>query len=197
MSRELVFSDLPHRSAGQIRIFFLKGGGFWTIDNYKIAAYSALYWRAGSRRKEYERKRPYDFSGVSGTAAGLFHDLLEDTDATEEEILSLGGEQVLRCVKALTKTHGYVMAEYVAAIKADPMARRVKAADRLHNLRCALVAGEDFKRKYVLETVDWYLDLCPEIPAAVKALAESMTTPLPQLSLEYRPVDNWLKSENE
>jgi len=129
--------------------------------------------------------------------AGLFHDLLEDTDATEEEILSLGGERVLRCVKALTKTHGYVMAEYVAAIKADPMARRVKAADRLHNLRCALVAGEDFKRKYVLETVDWYLDLCPEIPAAVKALAESMTTPLPQLSLEYHPVDNWLESENE
>ena len=75
------------------------------------------------------------------------------------------------------------------------MARQVKAVDRLHNLRCALVAGEDFKRKYILESVDWYLDLCPEIPAAVKALADSLETPLPWLSLEYTPVDNWIQSE--
>lgn len=127
--------------------------------------------------------------------AGLFHDLLEDTDATEEEILRLGGEEVLHCVKLLTKAPGYVMADYVAGIKAHPMARRVKAADRLHNLRCALVAGEDFKRKYILESVDWYLDLCPEIPAAVKTLASSLSTPLRRLPLEYDPVDDWIQSE--
>lgn len=129
--------------------------------------------------------------------AGLFHDLLEDTDAAEGEILALGGEAVLACVKRLTKTPGYVMAEYVAAIKADPMARRVKAADRLHNLRCALVAGEDFKRKYILETVDWYLDLCPEIPDAVRSLAASLAHPLPELSLEYRPVESWLETKKK
>ena len=89
------------------------------------------------------------------------------------------------------------MAVYVAAIKADPMARRVKAADRLHNLRCALVAGEDFKRKYILETVDWYLDLCPEIPDAVRSLAASLAHPLPELSLEYRPVESWLETKKK
>ena len=129
--------------------------------------------------------------------AGLFHDLLEDTDATEEEILRLGGEDVLLCVKLLTKAPGYVMADYVAGIKAHPMARLVKAADRLHNLRCALVAGEDFKRKYILESVDWYLDLCPEIPVAVKKLADSLTTPLRRLSLEYDPVDDWIESKEK
>ena len=52
----------------------------------------------------------------------LFHDLLEDTDATEDEIRSLGGEEVLTAVKLLTKSEGYVMEEYVGAIKQNPMA---------------------------------------------------------------------------
>lgn len=126
--------------------------------------------------------------------AGLFHDLLEDTDATEAEILALGGPEVLRAVKLLTKAPGYVMADYVAAIRKDPMARAVKAADRLHNLRCAQIASEDFKRRYVLETVDWYLDFCPEIPPAVKALADSMENPIAVHSLLYEPVNGWLES---
>jgi len=129
--------------------------------------------------------------------AGLFHDLLEDTDATPAEIAELGGEEVLQAVCRLTKAPGYVMAEYVSAIKAHPMARAVKAADRLHNLRCALVAGENFRRRYILETVDWYLDLCPEIPEATKILADSLETPLPLLSLEYQPVDSPHIKENK
>ena len=39
----------------------------------------------------------------------LFHDLLEDTDATENEIDELGGEKVLEAVKLLTKEDGYTM----------------------------------------------------------------------------------------
>ena len=34
--------------------------------------------------------------------AGLFHDLLEDTDADEAEIESIGGKEVLEAVKRLT-----------------------------------------------------------------------------------------------
>lgn len=129
--------------------------------------------------------------GMDHQIAGLFHDLLEDTDATEQEIASIGGTDVLRTVKLLTKQKGYIMAEYVAAIKADPAARAVKAADRLHNLRCAVAADEDFKRRYVLESVDWYLGLSPEILPAVKALAESMETPLTELPFLYEPVETW------
>ena len=129
--------------------------------------------------------------GLEHQIAGLFHDLLEDTDASEEEIESIGGAGVLRTVRLLTKQKGYIMAEYVAAIKADPVARAVKAADRLHNLRCAVAADEDFKRRYILESVDWYLDLSPEIPPAVKALAESMERPLAELPFLYEPVETW------
>ena len=53
---------------------------------------------------------------VTGGAA-FFHDLLEDTDATEEEIAQMGGPEVLAAVKALAKQPGYVMADYVAGVR--------------------------------------------------------------------------------
>jgi len=108
----------------------------------------------------------------------LFHDLLEDTDATEEEILSLGGEEVLNAVKLLTKTEGYVMAEYIEGIKENPVAKAVKAADRLHNLLSCVVCDDSFKRKYINESILWYLDFDENIPHAVKTLNESMTEPM-------------------
>ena len=123
--------------------------------------------------------------------AALFHDLLEDTDATEEEILKYGSNKILDAVTLLTKKKGYVMAEYISAIKQNPIAFAVKAADRLHNLQCAIVTDEEFKRKYILETVDWYLDFSPEIRKAVKRLAESLETPLAELSFLYEPIETW------
>lgn len=121
--------------------------------------------------------------------AGLFHDLLEDTDATEDEILSLGGESVLEAVKLLTKSPGYNMADYVDGVKSNPISKAVKAGDRLHNLRCAFVCSEDFKRRYILESLDWYLDLDKDVITAVKDLAKSMQTPIANLSFSYEVVD--------
>ena len=123
--------------------------------------------------------------------AALFHDLLEDTDATQEEILKYGSPEILESVKLLTKEKGYDMAEYVSSIKQNPIAFAVKAADRLHNLQCAIVTDEEFKRKYILETVDWYLDFSPEIRKAVKRLAESLKTPMAELSFLYEPIESW------
>ncbi|MEF9988406.1 MAG: hypothetical protein RR797_04970, partial [Christensenella sp.] len=55
---------------------------------------------------------------------------------------------------------------------------------------------QEFKRRYILETVDWYMDFSPEIPKAVKALAQSLETPLAELSFLYEPNHKW-KMENE
>ena len=121
----------------------------------------------------------------------LFHDLLEDTNATEQEILKFGNSKILTAVKLLTKQKGYDMASYIGAIKQNEIAFVVKTADRLHNLQCALVTGQEFKRKYVLETVDWYLDFSPEIKKAVKKLAESLTTPIVELPFLYTPIETW------
>lgn len=129
--------------------------------------------------------------------AAFFHDLLEDTDATDEEILEIGGPEVLEAVYALTKSEGYVMSEYVAGILANDIARVVKAADRLHNLRCAVLAPEDFKRRYVLETLDWYMDLAPEIAPAVRHLASTMEHSIYEMPMEYSEVDDWKAVKSE
>ena len=125
--------------------------------------------------------------------AALFHDLLEDTDATEEEILKFGNMEILEAVKLLTKEKGYDMGEYISAIKQNPIAFAVKAADRLHNLRCAVIADEKFKRKYILETACWYMDFSLEIRNAVKRLAESLETPIAELPFLYEPIETWKK----
>ena len=121
----------------------------------------------------------------------LFHDLLEDTNATEQEILEYGNDEILTAVKLLTKQKGYDMKEYIDAIKDNDLAFRVKTADRLHNLQCALVTSVEFKRKYILETIDWYLDFSPEIKKAVKRLAESLETPIAEISFLYEPIETW------
>ncbi len=112
--------------------------------------------------------------GIDYQITALFHDLLEDTDASEEMIEKLGGKNVLKAVKLLTKSDGYNMSEYVAGIKSDPIAFAVKGADRLHNLQSAFVASIDFKKRYIRESREWYFDFCPEIPEAIKALADSI-----------------------
>ena len=109
---------------------------------------------------------------------GLFHDLLEDTDATEDEIAAYGSLQILEAVKLLTKKKGYVMAEYIAGIKMNKMAFAVKGADRLHNLQSAFCAGEDFKRKYILESLEWYMDFDKRIHEAIRQLEATLEAPL-------------------
>lgn len=112
--------------------------------------------------------------GIDYQITALFHDLLEDTDASEEMIEKLGGKNVLKAVQLLTKSDGYNMSEYVEGIKSNPIAFAVKGADRLHNLQTAFVASIDFRKKYIRESREWYLDFCPEIPEAIKALADSI-----------------------
>ena len=129
--------------------------------------------------------------GIEYQLTALFHDLLEDTDATENELRALGGETTLVAVKLLTKQKGYVMAEYIAAIKNNPIAFVVKAADRLHNLQCAGCTTDAFKRKYIRETVEWYLSFSKEIPFALQALAKTLDTPMEEYPFLLQPVETW------
>lgn len=137
---------------------------------------------------EYVKSKGF---GLDYQITALFHDLLEDTDATEEEIFELSNEAVLEAVKLLTKQDGYVMADYIAKIKQNPIAFAVKTGDRLHNLHSAFCTSEDFKRRYILETVDWFLDFDPEIKIAVKELAQSLEKPMTELSFLYTPIEDW------
>lgn len=83
------------------------------------------------------------------------------------------------------------MRAYIDGIKANPIAFAVKSADRLHNLQYALVTSTEFKRKYILAPVDWFLDFSKEIKIAVKTLADSLDPLILELSFLYTPIESW------
>ncbi len=91
----------------------------------------------------------------------LFHDLIEDTGTTYEEILEIAGEDIANCIKILTKESGYNMKEYIKRINQDYRCHMVKLADRLHNLISANARIDDieFIENQVIETKEYFLDL--------------------------------------
>lgn len=68
------------------------------------------------------------------TCAALLHDVMEDCGATAEDLLALGvSPAAVRAVELLTHRDGVPYLDYVRALRMNPIARRVKAADLRHN----------------------------------------------------------------
>lgn len=68
------------------------------------------------------------------TCAALLHDVMEDCGATADDLLALGvSPAAVRAVELLTHRDGVPYLDYVRALRANPIARRVKAADLRHN----------------------------------------------------------------
>ena len=90
---------------------------------------------------------------------GLFHDLIEDTDATIDEITKLSNGEIANAVRLLSKQPGYIMEDYMEGIKQNDMARMTKLADRIHNLSETHYANREFQEKYLKESIEWFIDL--------------------------------------
>ena len=68
------------------------------------------------------------------TIVALLHDVIEDTDKTLDELRDMGfSDRVVSAIALMTHGDGVPYMEYVAAIKANPIAREVKLADLRHN----------------------------------------------------------------
>ena len=78
--------------------------------------------------------------------AAVLHDVLEDTDATDEEVLAFG-QDVYDAVKLLTRPKGMDEAEYVDAILKNRIATVVKNADKIHNVTDIAYLGEPGERR--------------------------------------------------
>ena len=68
------------------------------------------------------------------TVTALLHDVAEDTDYTVNDIAAMGfPKEVTDALALLTHDKSVPYLDYVAAIKANPVARAVKLADLRHN----------------------------------------------------------------
>jgi GTP pyrophosphokinase len=103
-------------------------------------------------------------------AAGVLHDVLEDTDTTPAELEAVFGEEIAVLVDGVTKIGGYhfrsleeAQAEYfrkmLIAMAKDIRVILIKLADRLHNMRTLEFLPPAKIRQVALETREVYAPL--------------------------------------
>lgn len=86
--------------------------------------------------------------------AALLHDVVEDTDVTMEELAKEFPAAVMDVLTLLTHREDVPYFDYVRAIKANPIAVKIKLADIAHNsdqTRCPNLTPEQlcyFRSKY-------------------------------------------------
>jgi len=104
---------------------------------------------------------------VVAIAAGLLHDIVEDTPNTIEKVRELFGEQVAHVVEGVTKLSGLQFAsseerqaesyrKMLLAMVDDIRVILVKLADRLHNMRTLHHLPEERRIRIAQETRDIY-----------------------------------------
>ena len=80
----------------------------------------------------------------------LLHDVIEDSDHTPGELSQAGfPDEVVRAVRTLTRAPHMHYLDYVARLRQNPIARRVKLADLAHNSdlsRLGYVSDQDRRR---------------------------------------------------
>jgi guanosine-3',5'-bis(diphosphate) 3'-pyrophosphohydrolase len=107
---------------------------------------------------------------ATAIAAGLLHDSVEDTPATNEEIAAEFGEQVAHIVEGVTKIDKIQFAnredrqaenvrKMLLAMVSDVRVVLIKLADRLHNMRTLEHLKPDRQEAIARETQDIYAPL--------------------------------------
>ncbi|PIE32804.1 GTP pyrophosphokinase [candidate division KSB3 bacterium] len=123
-------------------------------------------------------------------ATGLLHDVLEDTETTEEELEELFGAEVTRLVEGVTKIskiHFASREEYQAenlrkmllAMAKDIRVLIVKLADRLHNIRTLKYTKPEQQKRVARETLDIFAPLANRLGLGL------MKSELENLSFKY------------
>lgn len=82
-----------------------------------------------------------------GKIVAILHDIIEDTDVTEDYLLKIGlSKRIVDAVIALTRSEDIDYQEYIKTLSSNPLAKEVKLADLEHNM--------DLKRLPTLEEKD-------------------------------------------
>ncbi|RMH60267.1 MAG: HD domain-containing protein [Calditrichaeota bacterium] len=126
------------------------------MDDLEKALRIALDAHAGQKQKNGE---PYilhplrvmmHMATMKGKVAALLHDVLEDSDWTEERLRAEGfSVDVLLAVRLLTHLPEQSYEAYIHGLEDNPLARKIKLADLTDNMniqRLSTLREKDLKR---------------------------------------------------
>ncbi len=112
---------------------------------------------------------------VQSIAAGLLHDVVEDTHATEEEVYDMFGPHIGHIVAGVTKLsslpfhssqerHAENIRKMILAMADDIRVIFIKLADRIHNMRTLQYHQSEKKKKEIAqETIDIYASIASRL----------------------------------
>jgi len=150
---------------------------------------------------------------VTTVTAGLLHDVLEDTDATKDDLEREFGREIAELVDGVTKIGKLAFSsreerqaenfrKMVVAMAHDLRVLMIKLADRLHNMRTLDYLPPDKGRKIAQETLDIYAPLAhrlgmAKVKAELEDLALRVMKPEDYLDLMRRVAKRRLEREAE
>ena len=128
--------------------------------------------------------------------AGLLHDTVEDTTATENEIASMFGKEVAKLVDGMTKLSRMELQsgeqreaenfrKMIVAMANDIRVILIKLADRLHNMRTLNFLSLEKQKRISQETLDIYA------PLANRLGISKIKIELEDLSFKYLHPDEY------
>lgn len=120
----------------------------------------AIIIAADGHESQYDKARePYIFHPLrvmmslkteEERIVGVLHDVLEDTDITEERLKYFGfSETIIEALKSVTRREGESYTEFIRRCKENEIGAKVKIADLRDNLNISRIHNptqEDFKR---------------------------------------------------
>ena len=141
-------------------------------------------------------------------AAGLLHDVIEDTHATPDEIKDLFGPDIFHIVSAVTKISSLPLKssqerqaesirKMILAMADDIRVILIKLADRLHNLRTLRYHSEVKIRAIAQETIDIYSPIAARLGIYwIKTELENIAF-MYVLPEDYQKIKNLVNRERE
>ncbi len=140
-------------------------------------------------------------------AAGLLHDVLEDTKITEEEMKKEFGENIVFLVNGVTKLgtlkyhgderHAESLRKFFVAMTNDLRVVIIKFADRLHNLRTLQYIPAEKQKRIALESIEVYAPLANRLGMGkLKGEIEDAAFPY-AYPKEYAQIDEIIKERKK
>ncbi len=140
-------------------------------------------------------------------AAGLLHDVLEDTKITEEEMKKEFGDRIIFLVNGVTKLgtlkyrgserHVESLRKFFIAMTDDLRVVIIKFADRLHNLRTLEHVREDKRKRIAMESIEVYAPLADRLGMGrLKSELEDAAFPF-AYPKEYKETEELLRNEKK